>query len=467
MGKRGPRVPGDILARMPTKPARSVLLCIADDWSPIAGCYGDDVIRTPHIDALAQRATVFDHAFCTTPSCAASRASILTGQHSHTHGQYGHCHGVHGFRTHEWMRSLPAVLRDAGCASGLIGKAHVLPRSVYPFDLWGEGGQNSAAELAGKAAGFFADAARDRSFFLHAASSLPHRRHGNGFPLNEDVEEYGDTSYDPDSIPVPPWLPDHPAVRQDLADYYGYVERYDRFVGAMLEALERSGRADETLVIVMTDHGMPFPAAKASPFEAGHHCPLLIARPGGAAQRSAALVSWLDILPTVLEWMGVDPELWPEGLTGRALAPILDTPNPEGFDEVTWSHNHHAVEQYYPYRVLRGRRYKYVRTLAHQLPLPHPSDLFRSATWTAIREDGLTQMGGRSVQDTLLRPADGLYDLVNDPLEIHNLFDHPDHAATGLAMRDRLLKHRRDTKDPWLEVDFQEGVPGAKKTTNP
>ena len=102
-----------------------MLFVIADDWSRLARCYGNEVIRTPHIDALAERGTVFDYAFCTSPSCAVSRACILTGQHSHTHGQYGHCHGIHGFRTHEWMQSTPAILRANGYATACIGKKHV------------------------------------------------------------------------------------------------------------------------------------------------------------------------------------------------------------------------------------------------------------------------------------------------------------------------------------------------------
>ena len=89
------------------KKQKNVLFIIADDWSPIAGCYGNNKIKTPRIDSLAEKGVVFDHAFCTSPSCAVSRASILTGQHSHTHGQYGHCHGIHGFRTSESMTSTP------------------------------------------------------------------------------------------------------------------------------------------------------------------------------------------------------------------------------------------------------------------------------------------------------------------------------------------------------------------------
>ncbi|MDX1683480.1 MAG: sulfatase-like hydrolase/transferase, partial [Phycisphaeraceae bacterium] len=95
-------------------PTRNLLLIIADDWSPYAGCYGDDWIQTPHIDRFAESATRFNRGFCSSPSCAVSRASILTGQHVHTHGQYGHCHGREGFSTHKDVRSLPAHLREAG-----------------------------------------------------------------------------------------------------------------------------------------------------------------------------------------------------------------------------------------------------------------------------------------------------------------------------------------------------------------
>ena len=111
---------------------RSVLLLIADDWSALAGCYGHPVIRTPHVDALAAEGVRFSHAFCTTPSCAASRASVLTGLYSHTHGQYGHSHGVHAFRTRRQVRSVPRVLRENGFLTGVVGKLHVEPPEVYP-----------------------------------------------------------------------------------------------------------------------------------------------------------------------------------------------------------------------------------------------------------------------------------------------------------------------------------------------
>ena len=158
---------------------RSVLFVIADDWSRLARCYGNEVIRTPHIDALAERGTVFDYAFCTSPSCAVSRACILTGQHSHTHGQYGHCHGIHGFRTHEWMPSTPALLQANGYATACIGKKHVEPASVYPFAYEPEVDARSPEDMASKVTEFLG-AHPEQPFYLHVGSAYPHRA-GRGF----------------------------------------------------------------------------------------------------------------------------------------------------------------------------------------------------------------------------------------------------------------------------------------------
>jgi len=455
---------------MPDSP-RSVLLCIADDWSPIAGCYGNDVIHTPNIDALAQRATVFDHAFCTTPSCAASRASLLTGQHAHTHGQYGHCHSIHGFRTHEHIRTIPAVLRDAQIKSALVGKAHVAPNHVYPFDLATQMDRRdgnvtdawSNRSLAEAAHTFLRDVG-GQPFYLHAASMYPHRAARSLFPAEKNADEFGelDVIYRPGDVIVPGWMADTPESRQDLAAYYTYVSRYDHFVGEMLRVLQASGRADDTLVIVMTDHGMPFVGAKGSCFEAGHHCPLLIARPGGGAVRCDALVNWLDLAPTIYDWLGVPDGLAPDGLPGRSLLPILDQPRPEGWDETTYAHNFHEVCDCFPYRVLRRRRYKFIHNLLWQHParLPLPSDLFRSPSWQAVLDRGLEQTGRVSVERTLMHDAEALFDLDADPLETRNLIDEPALADVAADMRQRLSAHRVATRDPWLEVDLQMGRRG-------
>ena len=443
---------------MPDNKHRSVMFLIADDWSRIAGCYGNQIIKTPNVDRFAETGVVFDNGFCTSPSCAVSRACILTGQHSHTHGQYGHCHGIHGFRTHEHMTSTPKLLKEHGFVTACIGKKHVEPNSVYPFDDEPQVNSRSVYDMADRAKDFFNEIG-DRPFYLHVGFADPHRSR-EGFGNENEYREVTEVIYDPDEIIVPNHLPDIPEVRTELAWYYQSISRLDTGYGLMLDALQDSGRADETLVIITTDHAMPFPGSKASSFDSGHHCPFLVSHPelNRRGHHSQAMMNWTNIAPTILDWCGVEPA---EDLPERSLLPILDEKNPGGWDETFFSHCFHEVTNYYPYRVLRGRRYKYVRNLAHNLSTPLPSDLFRSLTWSAVRRDDIEMLGQRPTGRFLHQDREELFDIESDPAESKNLIDDLSLAGIVNEMRRKVMEFRIATKDPWLEVSFQEGEPGA------
>ena len=148
-------------------------------------------------------------------------------------------------------------------------------------------------------------------------------------------------------------------------------------------------------------------------------------------------------------------------LPGRSLLPILedDGPHPGGgaWEETFFSHCFHGVTNCYPYRVLRARRYKYVLNLAHQLETPLPSDLFRSLTWTAVRDDNLDRLGERSRARFLQQDREALFDMEADPAEFRNLIDEPALAGVAAEMRAKVLAFRQATRDPWLEVSFQLG----------
>lgn len=433
---------------------RNVLFLIADDWSRIADCYGNSVVHTPRIDSFAREGAVFEQAFCTSPSCAVSRACILTGYHSHTHGQYGHCHGIHGFSTHPHITSTLSGLKAHGYATACIGKKHVEPPSVYPFDFEPEVNARNGVELA-RAARDFWSSHPDQPFYMHVGFTDPHRA-GRGFGNERPYSDVPETQYSPDDVVVPPYLPDVPDVRADLAEYYQAVSRFDFGVGCLLDALEESGRADETLVIVTTDHAMPFPGAKASFFDSGHHCPFILRAPGitTPGTHSQSLINWTDIRPTLHDWCGVPA---PEDLPGRSLLPGLADPSVPDWEYTFFSHCFHEVVDYNPYRVLRGRRYKFVRNLAAGLTTMLPTDLFRSTTWTAVRRDAIPSMGERPTRHVITREPEELYDLEADPTESVNRIDDPDLQEVAAQMRTQLYQFRRDTADPWLEVDFQEG----------
>ena len=432
---------------MPRTPG--LLLLIADDWSPLAGCYGTSGLHTPHVDRLAGRAVRFDAAHCTTPSCAASRATLLTGLHSHQHGQYGHCHGRHGFSTHADVDSLATLLQRAGVPSALIGKRHVAPASVYPFSHGEQASPWEIAPAADRLAGFLGGAA-GRPFFATVASLYPHRTGADFDAAIGDDLARDDAPLDPDAADLPGFLPDTPAVRGEYAAYLRFVRRFDRFVGAMLRVLEESGRGDDTLVLLLSDHGMPFPGAKASPSQAGHRCPLFAAAPGGAAGACGRVVDWTDVYPTAREWLGLPEPADGFPRVGRSLLPLLTDPSAEHRPHAFFSHQTHEVTNFWPYRAALGPRHKLVRHLRPEVLLPMPTDLFDSTTFAEVRRLGLEQAVRRF-------PEEALYDLEADPWERHNLIDDPALAPAADALRAALLGFRLETRDPWLELDHQAG----------
>ena len=325
---------------------------------------------------------------------------------------------------------------------------------MYPFDFEPEVNARNGVELARAARDFWA-AHPDQPFYMHVGFTDPHRA-GRGFGNERPYSDVPETQYSPDDVVVPPYLPDVPDVRADLAEYYQAVSRFDFGVGCLLDALEESGRADETLVIVTTDHAMPFPGAKASFFDSGHHCPFILRAPGitTPGTRSQSLINWTDIRPTLHDWCGVPA---PEDLPGRSLLPGLADPSVPDWEYTFFSHCFHEVVDYNPYRVLRGRRYKFVRNLAAGLTTMLPTDLFRSTTWTAVRRDAIPSMGERPTRHVITREPEELYDLEADPTESVNRIDDPHLQEVADQMRAQLYQFRRDTADPWLEVDLQEG----------
>src|SRR5262245_27688002 len=304
---------------------KNVVLLIADDLGLQVGCYGDPVARTPNIDALAKSGTRFNHGFASVSSCSPSRATILTGMPTHQCGQYGLAHATHNQHTFANVRGLPALLVPAGYRSGVIAKLHVQPKEAYPFDVEIAGNGRNPVQIAEQARKFIADCG-DKPFFLLVGFTDPHRA-GMGFANDGKYPpDVPAVKFDPKTLPVPYHLPDQPEVRAELAEYYQSVARLDDGVGRVLKVLEEAKKLDDTLVIFLSDNGIPFPGAKTTLYDAGLHLPLVIRKTGQkAGVVNSAMVSWTDIAPTVLDWCGVKPE--PAGkktapLPGRSVLPL-------------------------------------------------------------------------------------------------------------------------------------------------
>jgi N-sulfoglucosamine sulfohydrolase len=310
------------------------------------------------------------------------------------------------------------------------------------------------------------EAKDDRPFFLYFASDDPHRANAvlpDGKPTFDTWPEpnsFGNRpagypgitpiKYRPEEVRVPSFLPDTPACRAELAEYYQAVSRLDQGVGRLIAILKAAGQYESTLIIYISDNGMAFPGAKTTLYEPGMRLPCIVRRPGrkhpGALQ--PAMITWADLTPTILEIAGVASE--PGAFDGRSISGGLDGEALTGWDEVFASHTFHEVQMYYPMRVMRTRRYKLIYNVAHELTFPFALDLFKSPTWISAVESGRGIYGRRSIEQFLHRAKFELYDLDRDPDEIVNLAEDPAQQKIKAGLIDKLKAFQAASKDPWF-----------------
>ncbi len=468
----------------------NIVLFVTDDQSPIAGCYGSPVIQTPHLDSLASEGTRFTRAYATTASCSASRSVILTGLQNHANGQYGHTHNYHKFETFTACAavSLPLQLKALGYRTAHIGKLHVAPQAVYHFDQYLRTGNNHNTPQWIEACKPLFTEQSEAPFFLCFWTNDPHRsgdvdstapeklkpnRFGNP-PAGESYPGTEEVIYDPAALPVPAFLPDTPECRRELAQHYQSCTRTDKALGALVAALKQAGQYENTMIIFTADHGMAFPGAKTTVYEAGLHVPFIVRIPH--AQRRGitcdAMISHADITPSLLDAAGgYDSEkqapktLLPAPIRGvgenpgkpvtryhgRSWLPILMSETTMGWDEIGASHTFHEIQMYYPMRALRDRNYKLIWNIAHALPYPFATDLWAASTWQSQFLKGPSaSYGKRTVDSYIHRPAFELYDIMNDPAETTNLADDPEQSARLTSMKQRLKAFQKSTDDPWI-----------------
>jgi N-sulfoglucosamine sulfohydrolase len=438
----------------------NIVLLVADDHGREAlGCYGNPVIRTPGMDRLAREGVRFTNSFCTTASCAASRATILTGLQNHTTGTYGHTHGSHHFSCFDDVRTLPALLQEGGYRTGRVGKRHFAPTRLFPFH-W-----EKPEGLFGRDDVRMSEACREfvkipGPFFLYWCSHNPHRggpvpNHplgidGFGNPAADfpgDAEE----RYNPASVMVPPFLNDTPETRAEIAQYYQSIARLDRGLVRLLQVLEQEGQLANTVILYLSDNGAAFPQAKTTLYDPGMQLPCLVRAPGQQRRGGTcdALVTWADITPTVLDLAGVPFD--PAAFHGRSFVPVLEQESPSSWrDEIYAAHTFHEITNYYPMRVVRTKRHKFIYNIAWKLDYPSSSDIWKSATWQREQRDRPARLGARTMDAFVHRPRFELYDLQADPNELDNLAENPAQAALVQTFIAKLQAFQKATRDPWL-----------------
>jgi N-sulfoglucosamine sulfohydrolase len=395
--------------------------------------YGEPV-PMPNVQALADQGVLFRAAFCAAPTCSASRACLLTGQYGQSNGMLGLAH--RGWSLRDYHHHIVHTLRKVGYTSTLIGEQHISKEpGVIGYDEVLKVPTTRVDSVAPLAMEVLRRP-RTQPLFLSVGFFETHREFLGPGSLR-------DVHY---SKP-PNNLPDTPEVRADVAAFKASARSLDHGVGMVLNQLDASGLMDDTLVIFTTDHGMPFPGAKATLYDRGLGVMLILRgpEPFNGGRVIDALVSHIDIYPTVCEYLDIER---PPFLQGVSLLGLLRGHTTSAREQVFAGSTWHAA--YEPQRAVRTARHKYIRRWGERL-----------TPVLANTDDGPSK-------DLLLRNGwaerviakEQLYDLLFDPNEAHNLVEDPAYAPVLADLRGRLEQWMRDTDDPLLagRVDPPPGV---------
>jgi uncharacterized sulfatase len=399
------------------------------DTSP----YGSTDIRTPNVQRLASSGLRFTQAFVASPSCAPSRAALLTGLMPARNGaEPNHS------RPRAEIKKLPAFLQELGYEVASFGKvAHYGHGPYYGFDVVaGEGFQRY--EGIGLAATFLKNRKSDKPLCLFVGTNWPH------VPWPEMSD------YDPAAIQVPPTHVDTPATRKWRSRYYAAVTKADDDLGTILDAARQTLDPGNTFTFFTSDHGAQLPFGKWNLYDAGIRVPLIVTGPGiAAAQTTDAMVSWIDLMPTLVEMAGGSP---PMDIDGRSFAGVIRGKTTTHRDEVYASHSGDREFNVYPMRSVRTPKWKYILNL-------HPEFQYATHINRGGDRDGLDffhsweaaaksdPRAAETVRRYKERPREELYDLTSDPQEQQNLAAEPRHATQLTELRGKVATFMREQND--------------------
>ena len=445
----------------------NILFCISDDQSYAhTAANGDPVIATPAFDRVAREGLRFVHAFCDAPTCGPSRSAILTGQHIWRLEEAGNIHSTLpakfatytellaeagyavGYTGKGWS---PGRLEPGGRAANPAGKSFNKQRLKPPF----KGIRNT--DYAGNFQAFLEQVPQDQPFCFWLGTSEPHRGYQSGAGKL--------TGKDPAQVIVPPIFPDNDIVRNDILDYLVECEHFDSMVARAISALEARGELNNTLVVVTSDHGMPFPRAKASLYDAGSRVPLAIRWPQGIVNPGRdvkAFVNLSDLAPTFLAAANLKI---PDMMSARSLGEIFAGRDLRGMDAAFVAMERHdgcrKGGKGYPCRAIRTEDYLYIHNFeptrwpsgspdasvcARALPYGEiDSSPTKSYMMEHRNEHGVARLAELAFG---MRPAEELYDLNSDPHQMVNVAGSTAMNERQARLRQRLFDHLKKTRDP-------------------
>ena len=418
------------VARAAERP--NILWIIVDDMSANFSCYGEQAIKTPHVDALAKRGTRFTNAFVTAPVCSTCRSAFITGMYQTTIGAHHHRSGRGEKKIHlpDGVRPIPELFQEAGyyttCSSWPIRPGR-LGKTDYNFEWNRKMYEGPDWTKRKKGQPFFAQIQTPGGKLRGATAASVER-------IADRARQHFGAATSIDQVKLPPYYPREKTILTDWAAYLDSVRETDRVVGQIVAKLKADGDLENTIVLFMTDHGISHARGKQFMYEEGLHVPLVIAGPGvDEGKTRQDLVEHIDIAALSLALAGINI---PEKMQARDV--LAKNYKPRKFAFAARDRCDETVEHL---RSVRSDRYKYIRNYLHKRPLLQPNAYKdNKAILKALRSEG---KAGRlnEVQARLLAPQrapEELYDLQKDPFELNNLASSADHQQTLKVMRHTL-----------------------------
>lgn len=440
----------------------NILIVTVDDMNyNSVGVFGSKIPGiTPNIDKLAGEGIRFTKAFTNTAVCQPCRQTIQTGR-------YPHNNGAEGFEPIDTdIPTLSEQLRKAGYINGILGKEiHHQPVEKFCWDyipfvtekdsIWRRSSSRNPTLFHDYSANFFTLAKeQNKPFFLVANSHDPHRPFVGSA---QDTIEFRKNlppvtrQFRPEDIEVLGYLPDIPDVRKEVAQYYGSVFRADQSVGAVLDALNESGLAENTIVIFLSDHGASFPFAKSQCYLNSNKTPLIIKwpqkiKPGSID--SLHFISAIDLMPTILEAVGLSSV---RNLDGRSFLPLLSGKKQSDRNYVFTTYYQIFGNVRYPMRCVQDKQFGYIYNFWSDGKFSISGDATGGLTWKAMIKAAKDNPEiGQRVELYMHRVPEEFYDFKNDPDALHNLINDPAYAYVIQKFRDKMLVFMNSSKDPAL-----------------
>ena len=418
----------------------NIVLVIADDCRRgDLGCYGSPDAITPNIDRLATQGLKFTNFFQATAMSSPTRHCLLTGLYPVRSGAYPN-HTL----VNPGVETLPTYLKEAGYRVALQGKRHIAPLEAFPFEYLSGGGEHVNIS---KIEPFIADvAAKKEPFFLYVASQDPH------VPWTR-----GDRSlFDADRLTLPPTFVDTPETREDYVKYLAEINQLDSDVGKVDELIRKYGLEDNTVFIFTSEQGHQFPFAKWTCYDAGLQTGFIIRWKGVTTpgSQTAALCEYVDVTPTILDIAGAKPRQ----LDGKSFLPVIKGETDHFKDYVYGIQTTRGIiagSPYYGIRSVRNDRFCYIMNLTPEVPFQCVSTTDQNALWVSWKEKAVKDdFAKRQVHNYQYRPAEELYDIVNDPYQLNNLADDAKYASQKAELRKKLLEWMEWQGDTGQEVEM-------------